>query len=294
MKKNKPFIGLGFLLAVIFVLTPLLTHGETLAQATLRSGTVIAEHSTPAVLEVGQVYDILWKTQSYVDITSQLVIKFPDGQVKKYDANLARKKEGVYSIQGNKSNNYTFSASFTVPQIIGDIEVGYYHAQNDRSDEHYNMYGLLASVQRPVGTASKQFYSNICESVDGGQCVSYIRDLFGGDYGQMPGLCAYGDCGAALAYDYWEFGHGKGYIPKIKSIMVLARSNILEYGHVGVVMSIKASNDGTFQLIVNESNWDSDEMISCGVPYTLDPDSLTVTRAGDSQSHPLKGFIYTQ
>jgi surface antigen len=109
----------------------------------------------------------------------------------------------------------------------------------------------------------------------------------------MPGLCNHADCGAHHAYDDWNLGFGKGKVPKVNSIMVLDNNNGLPVGHVAVVVSVHDNNNGTYRLLVQESNWDLDENIDCSVSYEFNADTLTVTRNGGRSSYTVRGFIYS-
>ncbi len=138
----------------------------------------------------------------------------------------------------------------------------------------------------PVFTACRQ-------DRPGGQCVNYVREFFGGRIDLMPGLCIYGDCGAYHAWEIWDLGFGKGRLPAEQSILVLDRDP-LEYGHVAVVQHWKRLRNGTYELIVSESNWDQDELIDCHIRYTYFPDSATAVREGRDRVYRVAGFIYSK
>lgn len=280
------------LLALIGVNTPLMA--ESLNEAMLRSGSVVAKHNIPSVLIEGNSYKLRWITQSYVPIDSWLQLTLPDGTKKVIEATLDKSEKGSYSISGQNSMNFYFEADYTVPDdTVGKTRIGFYHAQDD-GETPFKMFGLLAtgSVERPYGTAGKNFYTNICsQNSVGGQCVAYVRNYFGGSYSTMPGLCVHDDCGAHHAYDDWDLGYGKGIIPKINSIMVMDDGGGLPVGHVAVVVGVEDNKDGTWKLVTQESNWDLDEKIDCGSIYSFNADTQQVTRG--NKSYSVRGFIYS-
>jgi len=161
-------------------------------------------------------------------------------------------------------------------------------------------YDVILSVKDRAGhMASKTFFihlpekSRCLQNAWGGQCVNYVRRFFGGRQDLMPGLCVYADCGAYHAWDSWDLGHGKGSLPAKKSILVLDRDP-LAFGHMAVVINWQKNRDGTYLLMVNESNWDQDELIDCNVRYTYFPDTATAVRHGRNRIYRVAGFIYTQ
>jgi surface antigen len=271
-----------------------LVYAETLDEATLRSGSVLAEHNIPPVLNEGELYRFTWMTQSYVPINSWLKLVLPDGSSQILESTLDRDEQGTYSIGGQFSRNYYFHVDYTIPDdTVGKTTLGFYHSQDD-GESPLKMYGLLPTgvVDRPAGTSGKVFYRNICsQNSYGGQCVAYVRDYFGGSYIEMPGLCVNSDCGAYHAYDDWDFGFGKGVIPKMNSIMVIDNGGELTVGHVAVVVAVEDNEDGTWNLITQESNWDLDERIDCGTTYTFNAETLQVSRGGSW--YDLRGFIYS-
>lgn len=280
------------LLALICVNTPLIA--ESLNEAMLRSGSVIAKHNIPAVLNEGEGYTFRWVTQSYVPIDAWLQLTLPNGTTEMLEATLDRSEKGSYSINDQNSKNYYFEVNYTIPDdTSGKTRIGFYHAQDD-GENPIRMYGLLpsGSVDRPHGTAGKNFYTNVCsQNSHGGQCVAYVRNYFGGSYSTMPGLCVHNDCGAHHAYDDWDLGYGKGIIPKINSIMVIDDGGGLPVGHVAVVVGVEDNKDGTWRLVTQESNWDLDEKIDCGSIYTFNADTQKVTRG--NKSYDVSGFIYS-
>ena len=130
-----------------------------------------------------------------------------------------------------------------------------------------------------VLSANKNANAACIQNSDGGQCVEYVRDYFGGSYELMPGLCQYNpDCGAYNAWGHWDLGFGSGPIPKDNSIMVLDQFNGLTTGHMAVVTSISSISGGTYTLNVHESNWDlDDELVDCDVIYIYYADDSEVT-----------------
>lgn len=132
------------------------------------------------------------------------------------------------------------------------------------------------------------------ESGYGGQCVTYVRAYFGGDYEKMPGLCQYdSDCGAYNAWSHWDLGFSDGQSPANLAIMVMSQNNNQPHGHVAAVVSSRKKNNGTFSLIVDESNWDGGQCITTNVRYTYYPDEGTVSRERGVTKFPILGFIYS-
>lgn len=133
-----------------------------------------------------------------------------------------------------------------------------------------------------------------CEQgADGGECIDYVRDFFGGDRQSMPGLCAINnDCGAYNAYGYWDLGFGQGKIPRANSIMIIGKDSQLTFGHAAVVVAAEERTDGKWRLTVQESNWSLADKIDCGVIYTLDSATMKVSR-NDGRWLDLRGFIYS-
>ncbi len=128
----------------------------------------------------------------------------------------------------------------------------------------------------------------------GGRCVGYVRDFFGGSHDTMPPLCGINpNCSAYNAWGHWDFGFGSGKTPAANSILVLDRG-ILPDGHVAIVLSARDNRDGTYSLIVNESNWDRDRATDCNVRYTYFSNHSQVTRGPDETRYPVLGFIYGQ
>jgi hypothetical protein len=158
---------------------------------------------------------------------------------------------------------------------------------------------ILTAKDRSGQVASRTFFSRLPERRTcfqdewGGQCVNYVRQFFGGRQDLMPGLCTYADCGAYHAWDTWDLGYGKAGLPAKRSILVLDRDP-LEFGHVAVVVNWRKNPDGSYLLMVNESNWDQDELIDCNVRYTYFPETATAVRQGRDRIYRVAGFIYTQ
>lgn len=131
------------------------------------------------------------------------------------------------------------------------------------------------------------------QDIYGGQCVNYVREFFGGQRDLMPGLCIYADCGAYHAWEVWDLGFGKGRLPAKNSILILDKDPLL-FGHVAVVVDYTQNADGTYTLIVNESNWDQDELIDCNVRYTYFPETSQIIREGRKKIYKVAGFIYSE
>ncbi|OGH58652.1 MAG: hypothetical protein A2725_03055 [Candidatus Magasanikbacteria bacterium RIFCSPHIGHO2_01_FULL_33_34] len=127
----------------------------------------------------------------------------------------------------------------------------------------------------------------------GGQCVSFVRTEFGGSYETMPALGATGL--ARQTWNNWDLWFGSGQIPHNNSIMVLDAWGSNTAGHVAVVISSSNNTGGTYNLVVDESNWDNDDrLMDCGVNYTFYPNDSEVTRNGYVTRYPVLGFIYGQ
>ncbi len=128
----------------------------------------------------------------------------------------------------------------------------------------------------------------------GGRCVGYVRDFLGGSWDTMPALCGiHPNCSAYNAWGHWDFGFGSGQEPAPNSVMVLDRGDLPD-GHVAVVLSAEDNLDGTYSLVVNESNWDRDLAIDCNVRYTYFAGLSQVTRGTGETRYPVLGFIYGQ
>ncbi len=128
----------------------------------------------------------------------------------------------------------------------------------------------------------------------GGRCVAYVREHFGGSHDSMPPLCGINpDCSAYNAWGHWDFGFGSGRTPAANSILVLDRG-VLPDGHVAIVLRARDNRDGTFSLLVHESNWDRDRRMDCNVHYTYHARSSQVTRGKSRTRYPALGFIYGQ
>jgi len=149
---------------------------ETLDEAVLRSGCVIGEIDIPNSLSPGETYTITWMVQSYVDIRSRFEIKYSDDTVERLEGNLYDTKTGRYRISDRQSHEYYFSIQYTVPYGKGgDARVGFHNSQ---SDGNWWMYSLFPTgvIDRPYGTAGKQFYVSIlnAEAPTGWASVSYL------------------------------------------------------------------------------------------------------------------------
>ncbi len=156
---------------------------------------------------------------------------------------------------------------------------------------------ILAVKDSANQVVSKTFFISapLCfgcqQDMHGGQCVNFVRVSFGGRHDLMPGLCIYGDCGAYHAWEEWDLGYGKGSIPAKKSILVLDKGRLL-FGHVAIVKDLQRNADNTYTLTVDESNWDRDELIDCGVRYTYFPKTSRAIREGSRKVYDVAGFIY--
>lgn len=284
------------LLIMVFVwnIAGVCVYAETLDEAVLRSGVVVGNVEIPPILKSGSTYTIRWMVQSYVPILSRFQITYPDGTKVTVDGILYDTRNGDYYISDYHSGKYYFQANYTVPyNMEGEAKIGFHNSQEDGA---YWMYGLFPTgiISRPYGVAGKQYYVSICtQDAKGGQCVTYVRNHFGGSSQTMPALCQFNaDCGAYNAYEYWDLGFGKGKVPEANSIMVLDHTTGMPTGHVAVVIDVTRNFDGTYSLSIQESNWDYDERVDCNVTYHFDAETLEVTRAGGGTRYPVLGFIY--
>ncbi|PCJ21271.1 MAG: hypothetical protein COB02_01420 [Candidatus Cloacimonadota bacterium] len=127
----------------------------------------------------------------------------------------------------------------------------------------------------------------------GGQCVIYVRKVFGGSRKKMPGLCQYNkDCGAYNAYHNWNLDNGKGKLPSSNSLLIIAKQKGMPWGHIAKVKSVSIDSFGNYLMKVDESNWDNDERMDCNVNYTYYPSSNTMKRKGGTAKKSA-GFIYS-
>ena len=151
---------------------------------------------------------------------------------------------------------------------------------------------------------------------DGGECVHYVRVVTGNNFDTSPKIGTYySDLGAYHIYDLWDYGYGRGRIPKVNSLIVLnywyfSKKRNNPSGHVGIVRKIIKHNDGTYDLYVDESNWYEDDRIIKNVYYFFDPTKMKVKREWNSKGkfhhigevnsplgsswYPVRGFVYTQ
>ena len=152
---------------------------------------------------------------------------------------------------------------------------------------------------------------------NGGECVEYARFITGNNLHTSPKIG--GDLGAYHIYDLWDYGYGRGRIPKINSLMVLNYWSSNPYGHVGIVRNIIKHDDGTYDLYVDESNWYGkringkyygDHRIIKNAHYFFDSNHMRVKREWNSNGYmhprgevnsslgsswyPVRGFVYTQ
>lgn len=165
---------------------------------------------------------------------------------------------------------------------------------NDTEDGTLTGSSLVwtSDIDGEIGTGDSS--NKICTQDEyGGQCVTYVRNYFGGSYQLMPGLCQYSDdCGAYNSWGHWDLGFGSGPNPAANSIMVIDQTTGLPTGHVGVVIDVSSNLDGTNSLTIQESNWNLDELVDCGVTYTFYSGDSELTREGGTTRYPVLGFIY--
>jgi len=168
-----------------------------------------------------------------------------------------------------------------------------YDVENKFSLKKHKMISTLILIVI-VMFAMNSIAATICNTgVSGGQCVNFARNYFlskSFTSAQMPGLGSNG--GAYMIYDNWDLGFSRGNVPANDSLLILDKSDSLSYGHVGVVTSSIKNTDGTYTLLVNESNWDLDEKIDCGINYTFNPSGMTVKR-NNGKAYPIRGFVYS-
>ncbi|MEE2923512.1 MAG: CHAP domain-containing protein, partial [bacterium] len=134
----------------------------------------------------------------------------------------------------------------------------------------------------------------------GGQCVKYVRDQFAnhpGVSGLSP-LCGASsnseeDCGAKFAYlsDLWDLGYGKGVTPRKNSVAVWYSQNS-DYGHMAVVYDVVENPNGTYNILIHDSNWTGNETQMCAIPYEVDTSTMQTLRNGNPNPKTLIGFIY--
>jgi hypothetical protein len=140
-----------------------LAYGETIDKAILRSSVVIGSVDIPDTLVGGETYTIRWMAQAYVPIKSKFSIKYADNTKDFVNGIKTGEAEGRFSISGRNSREYYFEATYTVKTgKIGDASIGFHNAQDDGGDELW-MYGIFPTgvIERPVGTAGKQFNVSI-------------------------------------------------------------------------------------------------------------------------------------
>jgi hypothetical protein len=145
----------------------------------------------------------------------------------------------------------------------------------------------------------------------GGQCAIYARNMAASIListyrsSMAPGLCAHSgtlsDCGARWIYDDWDFGFGKGALPKINSLIVLEASanvncstDFRGCGHVGIVKAVVDNTNGEKILTIDESNWSGNEQISYGSTYIYNQVSGTARRNQGATDLRIRGFVYLQ
>ena len=153
------------------------------------------------------------------------------------------------------------------------------------------------------GTSGSLFNPNFSctpgvKGTPNGQCVTYVRSQFSnhpGVAGLKP-LCTgqngSTDCGARYAYldDLWDLGYGKGLTPRNNSVIVWESNS--GYGHMAAVFEVTENSNGTYTVMINDSNWNGDEKQMCAIPYEVDPSTKISYRNGNPNPKVLIGFIY--
>jgi len=160
-KNNNIKITLLSIILTSFLLS--MANAETINKAILRSACVIGSVDFPSTLYSGKQYTIKWMVQSYVPIKSRLQIKYSDNSVTQETGTQYKNEKGGYHIGDYYSYNYYFESTITIPSgKSGNAIVGFHNAQNESTDNKW-MYGLFPTgiIERPVGTAGKQFYVTI-------------------------------------------------------------------------------------------------------------------------------------
>ncbi len=138
--------------------------------------------------------------------------------------------------------------------------------------------------------------ANTCKNgAFGGECVIFVRNVLGGSYDEMPGLCQFDDsCGAFLIYDHWDFGFNKSrLVPKKNALLVIKPWDGNDKGHVAIVRNIEEKKD-SIVLTVDESNVVARGIVSCGAKYEFDKNKHAVKRSNFSTWWPIEGFVYTE
>jgi len=152
---------------------------------------------------------------------------------------------------------------------------------------------LLTLAALTVGHVIAETYSQI----RAGQCVAYARSAMvqrGFSSAAMPGLCGVGDrsCSAYLIYDYWDLGYGRGNTPSPGLLVLNGWAND-PAGHVAVIDTVTATQNGQYVLVGSDSNWYLDEYLYTNVTWLFDPATMQVRRENGSW-HSVRGFVYSQ
>jgi len=90
--------------------------------------------------------------------------------------------------------------------------------------------------------------------------------------------------------DLWDLGYGKGLTPRNNSVIVWESNS--GYGHMAAVFEVTENSDGTYTVMINDSNWNGDEKQMCAVPYQVDPKTKVSFRGVNTNVKTLIGFIY--
>ena len=142
---------------------------------------------------------------------------------------------------------------------------------------------------------TEELGGNECtQGVNGGQCVNYVRSTHGGSYEQMEALGSYPNMAAYNACRNWDLGFGRGFVIAANAILVIAQWPGNVYGHIANIISSRYNIETDYyDLLINESNWDGDERVDCGVEYRFDSKTNRVSRRGGAW-HDVECFIYTE
>lgn len=145
-------------------------------------------------------------------------------------------------------------------------------------DENYNVVTDL----EPVTAETSQY---AVHDGPGLQCVPYARE--------RSGIGILGD-----AYTWWDTAEdyfARGHAPVEDAVLVLKRTNRLEYGHLAVVSKVL----GPREILVDHANWIPGKIIT-GMPV-LDisrDNDWTLLRFWNAEAkvfgkvYPARGFIY--
>ncbi len=194
-----------FILKVVLIiaLAPWSTYSlaESLRDAAERSGSIASRITHFGPIAAGETREVEWSIISYVDIVSDIQVKFPDGQTFSREGVRVDRVAAAYSIGSEQSFEHSYKATVTVPSdtSAGVATVGFYTSRKDDS-EPKGMYALFPAnvVRRPVGSQAKGFEWDI---------TSYNSSSL--DLWPPCSLCSYSG-----PYDREWFGDGTNHLAK--------------------------------------------------------------------------------